>query len=395
MILLLALMLQARAQDYRFPAADEHYGYFYVTAYFDHSGVDWACGDYQYSGHRGNDYGVGSWSGMDAGRNLVATAPGSVVATNDGEDDRCSTGDCGGGGGYGNYVKIQHADGKSTYYAHMRKWTVAVSTGDTVSCGTYLGQVGSSGNSTGPHLHFEVRESSGSSSDPFDGDCSFPPSYWVSQGAYMGLPGVVCESVEPCAAAGELRCGDVIESANDAAGSTRAHAFYGCGSTTWSGSEIAWSFSTSLDEPVSLTLGGLGADLDLFALASAACDGSGCLAASTNPKTSDEYLSWDAAAGMTYLILVDGWEGATSTFRLEVACEGGGDTGAEETGEEKRPETGDSPEDRGRRPPGEKAGMGLPEACGCGVGARVGSASVSALLGLFVFGRIRRRAATS
>lgn len=57
--------------------------------------------------------------------------------------------------GYGIYVLIDHGDGFSSLYAHMS--ARYVSTGDTVSQGQMIGRVGSTGNSTGPHLHFEIR----------------------------------------------------------------------------------------------------------------------------------------------------------------------------------------------------------------------------------------------
>lgn len=62
---------------------------------------------------------------------------------------------CGCGGGYGKYIMIDHGNGYSTLYAHMS--SLAVSIGQTVSKGDIIGYVGSTGHSTGAHLHFETR----------------------------------------------------------------------------------------------------------------------------------------------------------------------------------------------------------------------------------------------
>ncbi len=58
-------------------------------------------------------------------------------------------------GGYGNMVMIDHGNGYQTLYAHLS--SVSAGCGQSVYTGTYIGAVGSTGNSTGPHLHFEVR----------------------------------------------------------------------------------------------------------------------------------------------------------------------------------------------------------------------------------------------
>jgi len=58
--------------------------------------------------------------------------------------------------GYGNIIIINHGNGYLTYYAHLSKILVAV--GNSVSKGSKIGQVGSTGRSTGSHLHFEIRQ---------------------------------------------------------------------------------------------------------------------------------------------------------------------------------------------------------------------------------------------
>ena len=58
-------------------------------------------------------------------------------------------------GGWGRLVVVHHPEGVRTLYAHLE--SIAVRVGDFVSAGAVLGRVGSTGDATGPHLHFEVR----------------------------------------------------------------------------------------------------------------------------------------------------------------------------------------------------------------------------------------------
>lgn len=88
---------------------------------------------------------------------VIAVQSGTVVSGAQGENGSCVEGDSSCGGGYGNFVIIQHTDGNYTLYAHMDTGSIIVNEGDTVSQGQVIGNVGSTGTSTGGHLHFEVR----------------------------------------------------------------------------------------------------------------------------------------------------------------------------------------------------------------------------------------------
>ena len=95
--------------------------------------------------HAGEDIGAPSGTPILAADSGVAT----VIPDN--------------GNGYGNYIMINHGGGRVTLYAHMSAF--AISGGATVTQGQVIGYVGSTGNSTGPHLHFEVRVN-GVTTDP-------------------------------------------------------------------------------------------------------------------------------------------------------------------------------------------------------------------------------------
>lgn len=92
----------------------------------------------------------------DLGKVVLAAAPGVVSSATDL-----------GNTGYGKYVKISHGNNEYTYYAHLAAYYV--SAGQRVDKGQVIGTVGSSGGSTGPHLHFEERYSSTVITAYFDG----------------------------------------------------------------------------------------------------------------------------------------------------------------------------------------------------------------------------------
>ncbi len=132
-----------------------------VTDDYDASAFGWPCPGYYYiSSGFGTRWGT-THKGIDiaqnAGADAVASRAGKVIKINTscthnyGKSKNCC------GNGYGNYVLIDHEDGTySTMYAHLQ--TVLVSVGDYVEKGQTVGYVGTTGWSTGYHLHFEIRK---------------------------------------------------------------------------------------------------------------------------------------------------------------------------------------------------------------------------------------------
>lgn len=160
----------------------------------DADGKAFDCGPAGYTAHQGTDIRV-TWEQMDTGVAVFAAADGEVLWVFDGKYDRCpdpnepdcqappsdwfvpaesngyrvctesgnycNTGDCccfwcfdG-----GNVVVIRHDNVPgvfATRYDHLKKNSILISRGDRVQQGQKIAEVGSSGNSTGPHLHFEV-----------------------------------------------------------------------------------------------------------------------------------------------------------------------------------------------------------------------------------------------
>jgi murein DD-endopeptidase MepM/ murein hydrolase activator NlpD len=99
----------------------------------------------------GNELHAGIDIAVAGGVPVVATADGQVLQS-------------GLAGGYGNLVQIDHRNGISTLYGHNSQ--LAVSVGQTVKKGQVISYAGSTGQSTGPHVHYEVREN-GNAIDPW------------------------------------------------------------------------------------------------------------------------------------------------------------------------------------------------------------------------------------
>lgn len=116
-----------------------------------------------HTGAEGDDHGgvdITSEVGIEPGViNIIAAKDGTVTYPTEGAELDCPSStvpsEC--GDGYGNYVIIRHSDGTETLYGHLYENSITVKNGDTVKGGQVIGKMGTSGNSTGTHLHFEVR----------------------------------------------------------------------------------------------------------------------------------------------------------------------------------------------------------------------------------------------
>lgn len=111
-------------------------------------------------------------AGQIRGQNVLASRSGTVIAIHTActhnYPKRTSAEYCSCGGGFGNYVYIRHSDGMLSIYGHLSE--VLVQKGTTVTQGTVIGTVGSTGRASGYHLHFEINDSRGNSINPMPTD---------------------------------------------------------------------------------------------------------------------------------------------------------------------------------------------------------------------------------
>ncbi len=174
------------------------YGYHGISGFVDQdpafpdSLLDYNCGTrtYDTSGgynHGGVDFFTAPfwWNKMDnSDVEVIAAAPGTLIGKDDGNTDRS----CSFNGNNWNAAYVQHDDGSIAWYGHFKNNTVTSKTvGERIETGEYLGVIGSSGNSTGPHLHLEVYDSDSNLNEPYDGPCNnMNPgnSWWATQRPY-------------------------------------------------------------------------------------------------------------------------------------------------------------------------------------------------------------------
>ncbi len=145
-----------------------------LTSGYNHAGIDfftWPFG----------------WYKLDQDEvEVIAAEAGTITTKLDGNYDRvCGFNDPLNTGW--NAVYVTHADGSVAWYGHLKNGSLTSKpVGATVAVGEYLGVVASSGNSTGPHLHFETRDSVGNVIEPYFGACNSTTteSWWRDQKPY-------------------------------------------------------------------------------------------------------------------------------------------------------------------------------------------------------------------
>ncbi len=203
--------VQAGAFDLGFPLDCTLGDTCFIQQFMDHdagpAATDFTCGPLSYNDHSGTDIALPSDAAMAAGVSVLAAAPGTVKGMRDGVIDiRVSDPaapplngrDCGNG------VVIDHGQGWETQYCHMKQGSVLVRTGDAITTGQPLGQVGLSGNTEFPHMHITVRHN-GADVDPFAPEaattCGVAPAddLWTPDIAYTpgGLISIGVASAVP------------------------------------------------------------------------------------------------------------------------------------------------------------------------------------------------------
>ncbi len=168
-----------------------------ISNYVDHNLnfpnfiADYSGGTHTYDtdsgyNHKGTDMALWpyAWYSMENDLvHVVAAAGGEIVEKIDGHlDTSCSL-----NGRQWNAIYIKHDDNSISYYGHLKNGSALdKAVGDRVAQGEYLGVVGSSGNSTGPHLHFEVYNADSELIDPYAGPFNLmnEVSWWQEQGEY-------------------------------------------------------------------------------------------------------------------------------------------------------------------------------------------------------------------
>ncbi len=153
--------------------------------------TDYNCGNRSYDlasgyNHTGTDIFLWpfKWEMMENNQvEVIAIEDGVIIGKDDGNNDK----NCSFNSNPWNAVYLMHADGSIGWYGHLKKNSLtSKAIGQSVNKGEFLGYIGSSGSSTGPHLHLELYNEAGDLIDPFVGTCNptVEESCWEEQKPY-------------------------------------------------------------------------------------------------------------------------------------------------------------------------------------------------------------------
>jgi len=164
---------------------------------------DYHCSGLTYHGHKGTDFRLRNFTQMQQGVDVLAAADGTVLRVrNDAPDTGLDAGrEAVGDKECGNGLVIAHADGYESQYCHMKQGSIRVTPNAAVKAGDVLGQVGYSGMTEFPHVHFELRRD-GHTVDPFNTsapsiavECgTVPVSAWSDNTALPYRDGVILDA---------------------------------------------------------------------------------------------------------------------------------------------------------------------------------------------------------
>ncbi|HUP49726.1 MAG TPA: M23 family metallopeptidase [Thermoanaerobaculia bacterium] len=149
--------------------------------------LDYRCMDYTFEEHTGHDPYIRSFREQEIGVPVFAPLDATVLEVHDGEPDQNTVVDF---GAPSNFVVLSHVSGYRTEYMHLKRGSVTVQPGQTVTAGTQIGMVGSSGPSAAPHVHFETRVNN-EPVEPLAGPCRAGASLFERQQPDISVAPVV------------------------------------------------------------------------------------------------------------------------------------------------------------------------------------------------------------
>ncbi|MFO0941909.1 MAG: peptidoglycan DD-metalloendopeptidase family protein [Pirellulales bacterium] len=175
--------IKTNSPKYNWPVLGQQGGAWTLLSYVDNDVRPNSSRDYRGSfitsdQHEGYDFNIADFRAMDQGWPVIAAAPGTVIATGDGNFDRWV--DLLDLSRQSNFVVLDHGNGWHSLYYLMLRNSVTVKVGESVVTGQTLGLIGSSGISDAPHLHFQV-EHNGAAVDIMHA----PADYWVTPPTYL------------------------------------------------------------------------------------------------------------------------------------------------------------------------------------------------------------------